>query len=415
MNSTSSYPPPLYRWTVVALLLLTAILAYTDRQVLSLLVDPVRRDLGIGDTEISLLLGTAFALVYGIAGIPLGWLADRWSRRNMIVGGIVLWSLATVACGLAHSYAELFAARIFVGLGEAVLSPAAISLISDYFPPQRRGTAVGFFLAGIAIGAGGSIVIGGLALSAVESGFFGTDLPAWRLVLLLIGAPGLLWGLLLFAIREPERRTEELAESGGPRQMAGWQRLAPLYAAVALASLVDNAVGAWSPSLLIRQFSLEPAAVGVTLGLLLVVGFGVGVLAGGMLADWAGSARGKIRVCLAAALLILPDSALLLSDRLFLVEAGVPLYFLLSGIVTASGFSAILDYVPNRSRGLAMSVSFFLNVALGAACGPTAVALASAHLFGGALAPAIAGVMAAGYLLVNAALGSAWRKRTATT
>src|SRR5580698_8104304 len=123
-----AYPSRGYAWTVVAILIATAILSYTDRQVLSLLVDPIRGDLGISDTQISFLLGTAFAGVYGIAGIPLGFLADRASRRNLILAGVVIWSLGTLACGFCRRFCELFTARLVVGFGEAVLSPAAISL-----------------------------------------------------------------------------------------------------------------------------------------------------------------------------------------------------------------------------------------------------------------------------------------------
>src|SRR5580692_12481371 len=160
-STNASYASRGYAWTVVAILIATAVLSYTDRQVLSLLVDPVRHDLGISDTQISLLLGTAFAVIYGIAGIPFGMLADRTSRRNLIFFAVVVWSIGTVACGYSQSFGQLFAARIVVGLGESVLSPAAISLISDYFPPSRRGMAVGCFLSGIAIGIGASILIGG--------------------------------------------------------------------------------------------------------------------------------------------------------------------------------------------------------------------------------------------------------------
>src|SRR5579859_279198 len=209
----SGYPSRSYAWTVVAILIATAVLSYTDRQVLSLLVDPIRAELGISDTQISLLLGTAFAVVYGIAGIPLGWLADRTSRRNLIFGGVLVWSIGTLACGLSHSFGELFAARIVVGTGEAVLSPAAISLISDYFPPARRGTAVGFFLSGIAMGNGAAILIGGGVLHAIGSGALAaTPLAAyapWRMVLLLIGGPGLLWALAILLIREPVRHTAD--------------------------------------------------------------------------------------------------------------------------------------------------------------------------------------------------------------
>jgi MFS family permease len=384
---------------------------------------------------VSLLLGTAFAVVYGIAGIPLGFLADRTSRRNLIFAGVVVWSCGTLACGFSHSFGQLFAARIVVGLGEAVLSPAAISLISDYFPPSRRGTAVGFFLSGIAMGIGAAILIGGGVLHLVNLGVLaGTPfagLPAWRLVLLLIGAPGLLWSLAILAIREPARRTTEDSTAAndatapaGARPRAGltvpknttaawrtttWARVIPIYLVVAAASLVDNAVGAWAPTLLIREFTRDPAQVGVQLGFLLTAGFGGGVLLGGWLADRAGSRGGwsyKLGVCLISGLLILPVSLLINAGQFNIVLLSVPLYFALSGIVTACGFSAILDVVPNRSRGLAMAISFFLNVALGAGLGPTAVALASAHVFGAnaGLGPAITLTVAAGYAVAIGAL-----------
>ncbi|MDE2304239.1 MAG: MFS transporter [Gammaproteobacteria bacterium] len=406
----AAYPGRGYAWTVVAILIATAILSYTDRQVLSLLVDPVRRDLGISDTQVSLLLGTAFAVVYGVAGIPLGYLADRVSRRNLILCGVVVWSLGTLACALSRGFAELFAGRVVVGLGEAVLSPAAISLISDYFPPSRRGTAVGCFLSGIAIGIGASILIGGGVLEAVDSGILaGTPLVAyapWRLVLILLGAPGLAWALLILAIREPRRHREEAAAAG--RAASAWRRVTPIYLVVAAASFVDNAVGAWAPSLLIRTFHRDAAQIGVQLGMFLTAGFGAGVLLGGSLADFAGARGGlprKLAVCLVAGAAILPIAWMINSPRFTVVLTAVPVYFALSGIVTAAGFSAILDVVPNGSRGLAMAVSFFLNVAVGAGLGPTAVALASEYGFGAAagLGPAIALTAAGGYLVAIAA------------
>ena len=415
-----SYPHRGYAWCVVAILVGTAILSYTDRQVLSLLVDPLKHDLGIDDTDVSKLFGPAFALVYGIAGIPLGYFADRTSRRYLIFGGVIVWSLGTIACGFANSFAQLFSARIAVGFGEAVLSPAAISMISDYFPPSRRGTAVGCFLSGIAIGIGVSILIGGGVLHAVDSGLLATtslsSYASWRLVLLTIGAPGLVWALLILLIREPVRR---LQAPGDPAALDGWRtiewgRIAPVYLVVAMASLVDNAVGAWAPSLLIRTFGQGAAEVGVRLGVLIAAAFGGGVLAGGWLADRAAAWGGwtyKLGVCALASALIVPVS-LLVNARGFEVALwSVPLYFALSGIVTACGFSAILDAVPNRSRGLAMAVSFFLNVALGAGVGPPAVAYTSKYVFGeiAGLGPALAATIAAGYGIAILALIAAFR------
>jgi MFS family permease len=428
----SDYPRRPYAWTVVAILIATAVLSYTDRQVLSLLVDPIRGDMGISDTQISLLLGTAFAVIYGVAGIPLGFLADRISRRNLIFAGVSVWSLGTIACGFSHNFGEIFASRIVVGLGEAALSPAAISLISDYFPPSRRGTAVGFFLSGIAMGSGVAILIGGGVLHAIELGALAaTPLASyapWRMVLLVIGGPGLLWAMAILLIREPVRHTAEGesavgAADGGTWRATPWARVVPIYVVLAAASFVDNAVGAWAPTLLIRDFGKDPAQIGVELGLLLTIGFGGGVLIGGALADRAGARGGwlrKLRVCLVSGLLILPASLLMNSPTFSLVLAGVPLYFALSGIVTAVGFSAILDVVPNRSRGLAMSMSFFLNVALGAGLGPTAVAVAGAHVFTAkaGLGPPLALTVVAGYLVALAAVIfalSGFRARRAAT
>jgi MFS family permease len=407
---------------VTLILAATAILSYTDRQVLSLLVDPLRADLHIGDTQISLLLGLAFALVYGVAGLPAGWLADRTSRRNLIAAGVLVWSVGTLLCGASRSYGELFAGRLVVGLGEAALSPAAIALISDYFPPQRRGAAVGLFLSGIAVGVGASIFIGGAILRAVEIGVFAhTPLAAfapWRLVLWLVGGPGLLWTAVIFVIREPPRRGLLAAsDTPAPRHAepaAGtWIRAAPFYVILALASLVDNAVGAWAPSLLIREFAMDPARVGIELGVLLTVGYGGGVLIGGVLADAVGARGGKGRklgVILACSLLILPAAALVSMHSLWAVLLGVPAYFALSGAVTAVGFATLLDVVPGGERGFAMSASFFLNVAVGAGLGPTVVALLAASGFAaGGLGPALSAAMAGGYLLVALAALAAWR------
>jgi MFS family permease len=417
-SAEAGYPSPAYAWTVVAILIATAVISYTDRQVLSLIVDPMRKDLAISDTQFSLLIGLAFAVVYGFAGLPLGWLADRTSRRNLILAGLAVWSLATIACGLARSFDQIFAARLFVGLGEAVLSPAAISLISDYFPPRRRGVAVGFFLSGIAMGQGAAILIGGAVLQGVEAGMLaGTPLAhlaPWRLLLVLIGLPGLVWGLAVLAIREPARRTDtppaDPASPPAPIGRAVWGLAAPILLMVAAASLVDNAMGAWAPSLLIRGFAKDPGQVGVELGVLLTFGFGGGVIVGGYLADRAGAAGGlpaKLRTALVIGLLIAPVALALNLPSFPAVLISIPIYFALSGAVTAIGFSSVLDLVPNNARGLAMSISFFLNVAIGAGVGPTAVSLASSGLFGprAGLGPPLSSIVLAGYsLAVVAAL-----------
>src|SRR5262245_9002593 len=174
------YPPPGYAWYVVGVLTLVYVFSFIDRQILNLLVRPIRRDLDISDTQMSLLMGFSFALFYTLFGIPLGRLADAHSRRGLIALGFVFWSVMTAGCGLARNFVQMLLLRVGVGVGEAALSPAAYSLISDYFPPQRRATAISVYSMGIYIGSGLAFVLGGVVV-----GFVSTH-GAWQLP--LIGA-----------------------------------------------------------------------------------------------------------------------------------------------------------------------------------------------------------------------------------
>jgi predicted MFS family arabinose efflux permease len=406
------WPSAIRSWLVVALLFLAAILAYTDRQVLSLLVDPIRADLGLSDADIALLMGPAFALVYGVAGVPLGFAADRMSRTRLLMAGILTWSIGTIACAFAPDFRSLFAARLVVGLGEAVLSPAAISLIADHFRPERRSLAVGVYFTGIAIGIGGAILIGAFAIDLVRAGLFAATalaaLPQWRLVLLAVGLPGIAFALAFLAVREPARQNDTTAAiTSTPQPLSRFVLgMAALFLAAATASLLDNAVGAWAPSLLIREFGMDEADVGRQLGLGLMIGYGGGMLVGGWLADAAArrfGPSGKTIVCLAAMLVTLPAAFLLDAPNAAATLIGVPLYFALSAVVTASGLSAIVDAAPATQRGAATAIAFFLNVAIGAGVGPGLV-VAVADWQGSGLGPALTATVIALYTLAALAL-----------
>src|SRR5262245_31711668 len=205
------YPKPLYAWYVVGVLTVVYVFSFIDRQILNLLVRPIKTDLGINDTEMSLLMGFSFAVFYTLFGIPLGRLADSRSRRVIIAVGVAAWSLLTAGCGLARRYWQLTLLRMGVGVGEASLSPAAYSLIADYFRPERRATAISAYSMGIYIGSGLAFVIGGLVVE-FASGRDQFDLPvvgptrAWQLVFFLVGLPGLLVSLLLCTVKEPKRQ-----------------------------------------------------------------------------------------------------------------------------------------------------------------------------------------------------------------
>src|SRR5271169_1284871 len=221
LRSTEDEPSLRYAWYVVLILMVCYTLSFVDRQILSLLVGPMKRDLAISDTRIGLLQGVAFALFYGLMGLPLGHLADTRNRRNVIIVGVVLWSFLTGACSAAKSFWSLFVARMGVGVGEATLSPSAFSLISDYFPKEKLGVALSVYSMGIFIGSGLALIAGGSVVDAVirmpvvTLPLLGAVAP-WRFTFLIVGAPGLAIALLLYTVREPVRRQLLRASDGTP-------------------------------------------------------------------------------------------------------------------------------------------------------------------------------------------------------
>jgi MFS family permease len=289
---------PRYAWYVVVVLMLGYAVSLVDRQILSLMVAPIRHDLGLTDTQLSLLHGLAFAIFYTGFGIPLGWLADHWSRRNLIIGGIACWALATLACGLASNFGELFAARMAVGMGEAALSPAAYSLIHDYFAPGKRGRAMGLYGAGVSLGAGVAYVLGGSVVTYGAKGAawmsgFGLDLHPWQFVFIAVSLPSLLVMALFATIREPARApkppgagTTAPSLLDGVRTMwADRYRFGPPVLGLSIGSIIFNGLFAWVPSHFIRVYAWTPGQIGIGFGLLLLT-FGVGGMwLGGLISD----------------------------------------------------------------------------------------------------------------------------------
>jgi MFS family permease len=289
-----------YAWYVVFVLLACYTLSFIDRQILSLLVAPIKRDLGISDTRIGLLQGLAFALFYTLLGFPLGWIADRYSRRNLIAAGVFFWSLMTALSSVALSFSSLFLARMGVGVGEATLGPSAFSLISDYFPKERLGGALSVYAMGIFIGSGLALIVGGTVVEAVQ-GIPAVDLPlvgtlaSWRLTFLIVGIPGILVGLLAYTIREPLRRNL-LRHSDGKemrlklsdviRQLAlRWKSVLGVSLALSTQAMCNYAMLAWAPAFFQRVHGWSPGKTGMILGsMILSVGI-IGMYCGGRLCD----------------------------------------------------------------------------------------------------------------------------------
>ncbi len=207
----AGYPSRKYAWFVVAVLIVAALIAFIDRQVVAIVVDPMKADLGIGDAQIGWLYGV-FAVFYAVAALPIAWLADNRSRKRIIAAGIFLWSLMTMVCGLTKNFWQILLARIGVGVGEATLSPAATSLIGDYFPRDQIPLALSIFQTGPVIGSGLAFIIGGAVLSVVEAAdplilpVIG-ELRPWQQTFIYLGLPGLFLSFLFLAIREPQRRS----------------------------------------------------------------------------------------------------------------------------------------------------------------------------------------------------------------
>ncbi|MBL4630305.1 MAG: MFS transporter [Paraglaciecola sp.] len=262
-----SWRSEFYAWFAVFLLIMAFSLSMVDRMILTLLVGPIKTDFGLSDTEISLLHGLAFTLLYVIAGIPLGRLTDRYSRRMIAGFSVFFWSIATCLCGITNNFTQLFISRVFVGVGEAGLSPAATSLISDYFPVSKLSRPIAYFSIGGSLGAGLAFIFGGaVADMVVEIGnvsipFIG-EIRSWQLAFFIVGLPGLLFAASFIFVKEPARAGETKSESE-PKSIpipevlkllsdkAGF--LTAHFFAAAMSALVVLSIHAWMPTFLMRS------------------------------------------------------------------------------------------------------------------------------------------------------------------
>jgi MFS family permease len=395
------YPHPAYAWYVVVVLLLAYILAFVDREIIALLVPGIKATLGINDTQMSLLMGGAFAIFYTFFGLLIAWFADRGNRRWLLLAGIMFWSVATMACGLAVTFPLLFLARVAVGAGEATLNPCALSMLKDYFPPDKVGRAIGLYTAGVSSGSGIAFMIGGLvypklqAIGPVVWPIVGTVEP-WQQVFFYVGAPGLLIGLLLLTVREPARR--EFLESGKKPEASPlwatfshvftrWRAFIVLFVALSGLAIMAYGVGFWIPEFLRRTYGLSNEELGhwVQLRGVVTIVFGlIGVVAGGWLCDILQKRHedGYVRVCLASfiflaigycSFVLMPTPALAVA---FLIPATLG-----AAAPTAAGAAAVVAIAPPNMRSQCIAMYYFVLNAVGFFIGPTAVAVLTDYVF----------------------------------
>ncbi len=392
---TADYPPAREGWRVVAVLTTVGIFAFIDRQILSLLVGPIRRDLNLTDTQMSLLLGFSFAFFFTVFAIPLGRIADRKSRRAVLGAGLASWSLCTTICGFARTFGQMFLLRAGVGMSEATLGPCAYSIISDSFPEERRATALSVFSTSICIGSGLAFLAGGLVIR-FAAGRETWELPLagpvrpWQLVLIEIGIAGLLSTLLLLTIREPLRR--EAASGGAVRireAMAYVSRNRKTFLChhlgFAMVAMAVTAGAAWIPELFRRNFGWSAPKFGLYFGIEAAVFGCLGVIGAGRIADRLfrrGLADASLRVGAWIAGL-----GLLFSSLVFLAPSGnIAILWLACGAAMMSApygvaAAALQQSVPGEIRSQATALYLIVANLLGAATGPTLTAALTQHVF----------------------------------
>ena len=390
-----------YAWYVVAVLMFAYMVSFIDRQILSLLVQPIKRDLGVTDTEIGLLAGFAFAIFYSVLGVPIARLADRTNRKILISVGVVLWSLMTAACGLTKTFWHLFLARVGVGVGEATLSPAAYSMMADYFPPNKLARAIGVYAMGLYIGAGIALLAGSAVVALVAGAepmvlpVIGTIYP-WQLTFFIVAMPGLLVLALLATVKEPARR-EVIPDSKSPinksvsvteilRYLRGNRRLVVAHSMGFLSlGTVISAYLIWIPEFLRRTYALTVPEAGAIFGMCLLIFGGAGPYFGGWLSEHLekkGYRDAEMRASMLLGLAMTPFAVIapLAPEKISaVILLAVAIFFLSAPQGLAPTIIQLV--APNRMRAQITALFMLVAVLVGFSAGPYLVAFFTDTVF----------------------------------
>lgn len=358
--SQTSERTPIYSWYALALLMLIYVLNFLDRTIIYILFPLIKKEMAFSDTQLALLGTTSFVIFYTVLGIPFGRVADRGSRTRIIAIGVIIWSLFSGLTAFANDFWTLFACRVMVGVGEATLGPAAISLLSDYFPPLRRATVTSIYSMGIAIGAGLAALLGG-SLS-----FFG-----WRTAFMIIGFPGAVFGLMAFFLREPVRTTN-VGSTDINYSRTDWKKLLTnktfilLCLGYALLGLATNNLSIWGATFYSRLHKFDLPTIGYWGGILTLTAGIPATLLGGVVADWFKKiGHGRMFFGSLLALTSVPFWFLLiLSENVYLIL--VANFVLLAAALSWLGAAAadVTEIAGINLRGLGIAIYFFsVNIA----------------------------------------------------
>lgn len=385
------------------MLSVASVVSYIDRQIINLLVEPIKQDLGMTDLQISLLQGFSFALFYAVMALPLAWVADTQNRKWVVIGGVIFWSAASFSTGLATSFALLFAARMAVGVGEATLAPAGTSMISDCFRQENLPAAVGVFTGSGFVGSGLALLLGGYVVNALTlAGPFemlGRSFQPWQVTFMVVTLLSIPVLLLLALVREPVRRdgNRALAVDDAPSRLevitflkANLQLIGLLALGLACLVAAQFGIGAWTPSFLIRVHGWTQLQVGQWFGPIVMAGGLAGVVGGGFAAQ-ALARRGvvdaSLRVTIAASLIAVPFAiAFPLVSNVWLSLALLTAVLVLGTVPFGAGVSIFPSITPNRFRAQVLALYLLIANLVGYSLGPTTIALLTDRVFGDPLA-----------------------------
>lgn len=380
---------PRTAWYVLSLLAALYAVSFLDRGILAIVTQPVARDLGLNDAEMGVVLGVGFALMYALMGVPAAHFIDQKGRKTIMAIGVIVWCLGTIASAFATDFVTLTLCRASVASGEAVLTPAAISLIADLFPPNRRALPMSIYASMSTVMTGGTLLLGGGALHLATLFADQTGLAPWRGTLLLVGLPGLiLITIFLLTVREPERTgsAESIAGEGASLKdlvrhlRERWRFYAPFYLGSSLMVMYAYAQSAWVPTLLVRVHGVSPENSAYLLALATPVAL-IGTFFFPLLArrlDRGGSGDGLVTAFMIAAVVGTPLMVLfpLSSTITGVIIGGAATLICMTTTATLSPL-AMQTFGPSRMRARLMALSLLCSSLLGFALGPTLVGVIS--------------------------------------
>jgi MFS family permease len=390
-----AFPPPAQAWYTLGVLAVVTAVALLDQNILGLLIQQIKTDFQLSDSQAGLLLGPTQALFYAVVAVPLSRFIDRWTRKWIVMGGLIVWSLATAATGLAANFAQLFTARVAVGAGEAFNGPAAFSMVADCFPRDKLPRAISTMQIGNVAGSGLSLLLGGAMIWLVarigspELPFVGVLRP-WQVVLIGVGLPGLLVALLLLTLKEPPRRNRTAAlDAAGLRKTFKylWLHFAvfgPLFIGLTLGSL-DVGSRQWGAAFFERTYGWSPQQYGMTSGVVSIGVMLVGLYIGAKWAEWfqkRGDVAGPYRVIVYTRLLAMPFAILMPlmpTPELALAFNAVGFLTLAMGGPMLS--AVILAITPNQIRGQLMTLYLFIYTVVGVGMAPWITGLTTDYIF----------------------------------